>query len=87
MALNPFKFKANELVKIADDISITNEWYQTNSTMKNMSGQIFPIQEVVNDEKIKIRSYYWHPKDLIPISDTPAPIQEIVVFDPENLIL
>jgi|GEM_PF-4704492 hypothetical protein len=80
-----FEFKKNDLVKIADDISLTDEYYTITYEMKRMIGKTYLVGEIVDYDKIRVNGFNWHPKDLIPLDDVPVPIQEIVLFDPNNL--
>lgn len=80
-----FEFQKNDLVKIADDISLTDEYYTITYEMKRMIGKTYLIGEIISDDKIKVNGFNWHPKDLIPMSVVPASVHEIVIFDPNNL--
>ena len=87
MAIVIFSHKKGDLVKISDDLTLTHEFYQVVPSMIALKNKTFKINLVCKEDKIEINNCYWHPNDLIPVSETPVVEGKTFIFDPVDLTL
>lgn len=87
MAKVIFSHKNGDLVKISEDLKLTNQFYNIVPLMKDMINKTFRIDMIYNEEKIQINNCYWHPNDLIPVAEKSEVVEKTFIFDPANLIL